>query len=990
MPDVDRHESSSASRAWNPPQTSPIDAVGFLPAPTPAITGSLSPELLDGLLESPFDDLAPQSSPETPVAGARPSALSGSSSRTATPPASTPAAPAGDVSGSAGAIEPLRLSAPAASAVPTASTSEGDVFSLSGEGESGGSGGCDSGGSGGNDAPYAQDDFYVAAYSSQMNVNAVDGVLANDSDPNCDTLTAVLDTNVGNGSLTLNSDGSFTYDPNPGFLGTDQFTYLADDGTDQSDPATVIIEVGRPITNLDVDSTNDGVYDPLTDDPDEMLSPGMYIPVNDDDDNQNEIPDLDAAEAPFPSDDDDLRLGYTSFSGVSGGYGGFYGEADLTGFELSFESSDPDVRLWDTPTKQYELTDAVFSVDDTGAWWNGLPFPGQIYIEGLAPGEATLSLVMENADSPRQEVHRDEVKITRVRGDVDVDSNNDDVIDPDNTAAGTDDRIEHSGARMGKFIDVNSNDDDQDGVPDYADGYNYDGQAGTADDDPTAGEQFTPIVFEIPAPVDLDVAVLQLDYSASDPGAETLPAPGHLRLWKVDGNQARTLAEYVPPGVYEPWQLGLSNTQRDVTFYLEAVNSSAALGDQRITLQVDPDGPSVSGGGGQAGFVHQDAVAVTALAAGMTAFRPQTEGPGYGAPFARTPVPNATEGNPGAGIRRNGDDDDNDGGENRDLLPTDTAIANENDLIEVEIAMPPLLGLGQQYVLIRSNANINVWTSANKETAGEHGAWLDNSDTDNEEVITCDEADNVCSFWVEWVSMDAAQDEANLLLVIRDPVIQVDNVVDQIRFYPFTSVVIAFGGRDENPATFENGAFQIARQLYQQGYDVHAYDESLVDNTERIPYKEVESAIEKRGVDKVSIFGHSYGGGAVHVLSEQLKSAPPTPPAGTWSLAFTAYIDAINHDGVLAEDDLPPGTAYHVNYYETAQFGLDGTSTDDPDPNNPIPEIHNVHVNETAWGAQLGHFTIDNDPTVQKRIRDGHHVNDGDPNHDGLTERVAR
>ena len=45
------------------------------------------------------------------------------------------------------------------------------------------------------------------------------------------------------GSLTLNTDGTFTYTPNTGFMGTDSFTYIANDGVLDSAPATVTIEV---------------------------------------------------------------------------------------------------------------------------------------------------------------------------------------------------------------------------------------------------------------------------------------------------------------------------------------------------------------------------------------------------------------------------------------------------------------------------------------------------------------------------------------------------------------------------------------------------------------------------------------------------------------------------------------------------------------------------------------------------------------------------
>ena len=75
-----------------------------------------------------------------------------------------------------------------------------------------------------------------------MNV-AANGVLANDTNADGGTLTAVLGTRPAHGSLTLNADGSFSYTPNAGFWGTDSFTYTATDGHATSAPATVTITV---------------------------------------------------------------------------------------------------------------------------------------------------------------------------------------------------------------------------------------------------------------------------------------------------------------------------------------------------------------------------------------------------------------------------------------------------------------------------------------------------------------------------------------------------------------------------------------------------------------------------------------------------------------------------------------------------------------------------------------------------------------------------
>ena len=94
-----------------------------------------------------------------------------------------------------------------------------------------------------NDAPVAADDAYSVDEDDALTVATVDGVLANDTDVEGDTITAVLVSDVSNGTLSLASDGSFTYTPDADFNGTDSFTYTANDATDASEPAPVTITV---------------------------------------------------------------------------------------------------------------------------------------------------------------------------------------------------------------------------------------------------------------------------------------------------------------------------------------------------------------------------------------------------------------------------------------------------------------------------------------------------------------------------------------------------------------------------------------------------------------------------------------------------------------------------------------------------------------------------------------------------------------------------
>jgi uncharacterized delta-60 repeat protein len=93
-----------------------------------------------------------------------------------------------------------------------------------------------------NDAPVAGNDSDVVDEDGTLSINGP-GVLANDSDVDGDGLSAVLVNGPAHGSLTFNTDGSFTYTPQGNYNGPDSFTYKASDGALQSGTATVTITV---------------------------------------------------------------------------------------------------------------------------------------------------------------------------------------------------------------------------------------------------------------------------------------------------------------------------------------------------------------------------------------------------------------------------------------------------------------------------------------------------------------------------------------------------------------------------------------------------------------------------------------------------------------------------------------------------------------------------------------------------------------------------
>ncbi|WP_052081172.1 DUF4347 domain-containing protein [Pseudomonas sp. ML96] len=94
-----------------------------------------------------------------------------------------------------------------------------------------------------NAVPVATGNSYTVNEDSTLTVTTGSGVLANDTDADGDSLTAVLVTGPSHGSLTLNADGSFSYTPTANYSGADSFTYKANDGTADSSSVTVTLTV---------------------------------------------------------------------------------------------------------------------------------------------------------------------------------------------------------------------------------------------------------------------------------------------------------------------------------------------------------------------------------------------------------------------------------------------------------------------------------------------------------------------------------------------------------------------------------------------------------------------------------------------------------------------------------------------------------------------------------------------------------------------------
>ena len=103
-----------------------------------------------------------------------------------------------------------------------------------------------------NTPPVAVDDNYAVHANETLVVNAAGGLLANDTDADGDPLQVLSFTAPGNGTLNAATDGSFTYKPDTGFVGSETLNYTITDGVTTAVGTFVIdVENGAPVANND-------------------------------------------------------------------------------------------------------------------------------------------------------------------------------------------------------------------------------------------------------------------------------------------------------------------------------------------------------------------------------------------------------------------------------------------------------------------------------------------------------------------------------------------------------------------------------------------------------------------------------------------------------------------------------------------------------------------------------------------------------------------
>lgn len=217
----------------------------------------------------------------------------------------------------------------------------------------------------------------------------------------------------------------------------------------------------------------------------------------------------------------------------------------------------------------------------------------KLYLEAVRPGYAGPISVYYTTNGTYWSC-LDKLDVAAGTVDCDIDSDNNNGANPPARDVG-EDELETDTAGLGKVVFANHNDDDADGVPDYAD------LAVTNEGN------LVPLVLEVDPAIAQGGKHVLFEY----PGVETLPADeefagedlghgftnytgvkqGTLRLWNVrSAGETRDADNYIQPSrPYSLAELGIGGSTNVVTLYAEGINTGTHL-RVRFGLQGFPPG----------------------------------------------------------------------------------------------------------------------------------------------------------------------------------------------------------------------------------------------------------------------------------------------------------------------------------------------------------------------------------------------------------------
>ncbi len=751
--------------------------------------------------------------------------------------------------------------------------------------------------------------------------------------------TASVDTGVSNGTLDFNPDGSFIYTPDEHYAGTDSFTYTATDGIDDSNVATVSIEVTNapPVA---ADDPNENEYDILHSTAtrqSELNIPAPGVLANDTD------PDLDQLTVTVNTPPQHALAG--GFQLNPDGSFIYIPEIDYVGLDsFTYEVSDgiatdtATVRIEVTNTPPLTVGEAYAAIvntqlvipsprwpgvvgvrdndsdpdeDDIAVSWHNQPQHGTINVAGDGSfvydpqtdfvGEDTFEYrISDGFDESEEQLVTIQVVLPVV--DLDTDSDNTGIID--HSQLEDDDEM----AAPGKILRYNADDDNANDVEDRLESP-LANAAGPVDDD----DLF---------PVELAVGIMlpQMEGFTVE-----LSVGGAVDLWQErhkanHGNIVYTIGTDTIPSV------------------LFAEGIDVGVGQVQCILRND------------AGVeVNRDTVQFTSVELQIEAYTPLTTS------FTQRITADTYEDDTSAGIRRNGDDDNDNGLTDR----LEFGNGDEDDLIHTRLTMDDGGAAGTTFQLARSTDSIEVWGQSNKTqphlVAGTS--------------VDLGPGAGAMDAWVEWESMNPAETTSDLMLSVWDTTHNREAFQVAVNYYAFESIVIVLGGEFQAPADpvavpGNQGIFDFAIEEYIHGYDVHMYDEDDCGiYGEGAAYDEVVEAINGRAQANVAIMGYSHGGGSTYNLAWRLNEnviGNLTDVTGGFAIPYTAYIDAITDYTMGAENRRPLLSLFHVNQYQNNTGATGGFL-------NGGPAGGDDDIDRSYRGVV--HSNIDDDPVVLDLMR---------------------
>jgi hypothetical protein len=213
-----------------------------------------------------------------------------------------------------------------------------------------------------NEAPEARDDSFGLYQGETLTAN----VLENDQDPDQDSLTVELVSSTTNGTVTLGSDGTFTYTPTSGFIGTDSFSYIINDGLVDGNTVIVFLFVlaqgvgGGADFHFEMPGVNAK----------DLVAKGGFIPINADNDNGSAVTngkpavrDFDRLTAMAAADLDlkEIKVTINAAAAMPGTF---------------VLSKTDNLRLWTDQKKTKQITPGDFTQ---------ATLPKTIFVEGIKP-----------------------------------------------------------------------------------------------------------------------------------------------------------------------------------------------------------------------------------------------------------------------------------------------------------------------------------------------------------------------------------------------------------------------------------------------------------------------------------------------------------------------------------------------------------------------------------------------------------------------------